>query len=626
MVSLSNAHIGWWLRRRLLPFALDGAAWAAGLTAAVLTRYGSAMDRGRIAGTVAAIVLAIVLQAAVGHACHLYRGRYPIASFEEARAVAGTVAVAALTLLAAGPAVRQPLVPASASLFGGMTALVLMLAVRSLRRLRRSRHRRPDPRLAAPVLLFGAGAAGILLVHSMLHDPAGRYLPVGLIDDDPRKRNLHVDGVPVIGSRADIAAALARTGAGTVIFAVANAEADLIRDVRERALAAGAQFKVVPTVTELMDHPVGVRDIRDVDVTDLLGRHQIDTDLDAIAGYLTGKRVLVTGAGGSIGSELCRQIHRFHPAELLMVDRDETALQAVQLSIDPMAPLDDPSVILADLRDTARIEALFRERRPQVVFHAAALKHLPLLQRYPEEAVKTNVWGTLAVLDAAVGVERFVNISTDKAANPVSVLGLSKRITERLTAYAAGRATGTFLSVRFGNVLGSRGSVFTTFSAQIADGGPITVTDPDVTRYFMTIQEAVHLVIQAAAIGSDGEALVLEMGKPVRIAEVARQMAELAPEPVEIRYTGLRPGEKKHEELFGLGEVDVRPIHPLIAHVAVPPLDPRRVRMLDAGADPDVVIAQLDALCHAVADLPRHEGSAAGRRSFMARDVLPRGA
>jgi FlaA1/EpsC-like NDP-sugar epimerase len=409
-----------------------------------------------------------------------------------------------------------------------------------------------------------------------------------------------VHGVPVLGGRDDLARALGRTRAGTVILAVANAEADLVRDIRDRALAAGVQFKVVPSVPELMDHPVGVRDIRDVQIADLLGRHQIDTDLDAIAGYLTGKRVLVTGAGGSIGSELCRQIHRFAPAELMMLDRDESSLLAVQLSIDPAARLDDPAVILADLRDAGRIRTIFRERRPQVVFHAAALKHLSLLQRFPGEAVLTNIQGTLNVLSAATSVERFVNISTDKAANPVSVLGASKRITERLTAEMARRRAGTFLSVRFGNVLGSRGSVFTTFSAQIAAGGPITVTDPEVTRYFMTIQEAVHLVIQAAAIGRGGEALVLEMGKPVRIAEVAAQMAAMAPSPVEIRYIGLRPGEKLAEELFGEGEVDRRPIHPLISHVSVPPLPIASLRTLDpTGPAPDLA-ARLDALCHDV--------------------------
>jgi len=572
--------------RRWIPLIADASAWVAGLLA---VRHFSPV----------VALFAIVLHGVVGHAHHLYRRRHPIGSFEEVRAVAGTVVTTAALLVVLVVLTRRP-VPLDRPVIGGAVALVLMLAARYVWRLRKARRQRPDARVAAPVLLFGAGRAATVLVRSMLHDPDGHYLPVGLLDDDPDKRNLHVHGVPVLGTREDLARALARTGAGTVVLAVANVEADLLRDIRDRALAAGAQFKVVPSVPELMDHPVGVRDIRDVRVTDLLGRHQIDTDLEAIAGYLTGKRVLVTGAGGSIGSELCRQIHRFAPAELMMLDRDESALLAVQLSIDPAARLDDPSVILADLRDAARIRSIFAERRPEVVFHAAALKHLALLQRFPGEALLTNVLGTLNVLSAAAGVERFVNISTDKAANPVSVLGASKRITERLTAEFARRRAGTFLSVRFGNVLGSRGSVFTTFSAQIAAGGPITVTDPEVTRYFMTIQEAVHLVIQAAAIGRDGEALVLEMGKPVRIAEVAAQMAALAPSPVEIRYVGLRPGEKLAEELFGAGEVDRRPIHPLISHVSVPPLPVASLRTLDPAADPAELAARLDALCHDV--------------------------
>ncbi|MEV6841977.1 nucleoside-diphosphate sugar epimerase/dehydratase [Actinoplanes sp. NPDC051411] len=569
----------------VLPFFADAVAWIAGLLAARHFSFVTA-------------AFAIVLHAGVGHAHHLYRGRHPVGSFEEVRAVTSTVVTtgALLIVLDALPAHRP--VPLDEPVLGAAVALVLMLGVRYVWRLRVANRQRPDERSAAPVLLFGAGRAATVLVRSMLHDPAGHYLPVALLDDDPAKRNLHVHGVPVLGRRDDLASVLSRTGAGTVILAVANAEADLVRDIRDLAVAAGAEFKVVPSVPELMDHPVGVRDIRDVQITDLLGRHQIDTDLGAIAGYLTGKRVLVTGAGGSIGSELCRQIHRFAPAELMMLDRDESSLLAVQLSIDPAARLDDPAVILADLRDAARIKAIFDERRPEVVFHAAALKHLALLQRFPGEAVLTNIRGTLNVLDAAASVERFVNISTDKAANPVSVLGASKRITERLTADAARRRAGTFLSVRFGNVLGSRGSVFTTFSAQIAAGGPITVTDPEVTRYFMTIQEAVHLVIQAAAIGQGGEALVLEMGKPVRIAEVAAQMAALAPSPVEIRYIGLRPGEKLAEELFGAGEVDRRPIHPLISHVSVPPLPATSLSTLDPSA-PDLA-ARLDALCHDV--------------------------
>ncbi|WP_328477498.1 polysaccharide biosynthesis protein [Actinoplanes sp. NBC_00393] len=585
--------------RRLIPLLVDSVAWAAGLFAAVLTRFGGDLSSKRLAGTAAAVLLAVVLQAAIGHTRHLYRGRYRYASFDEIRAVAVTTGATAVGLLVVDVLLSRHPVPASAPVVGGAVALVGMLAVRYAHRSLRHRSRRPDVRTAAPVVLFGAGEAGALLLRSMLHDPGGRYLPVGLIDDDPHKRRLHVLGVPVRGSRHDIGPVLAATGASVLVFAVANAEAELVRDIRDRTLAAGATFKVVPSVSELMDHPVAVEDIRDVQVTDLLGRHQIETDLDAIAGYLTGKRILVTGAGGSIGSELCRQIHHFRPAELMMLDRDESALQAVQLSMDAHGRLDDPAVILADLRDAEQIRAIFRTRRPQVVFHAAALKHLALLQRYPAEAVKTNVLGTRNVLDATEHVERFVNISTDKAADPTSVLGYSKRITERLTAWTARHREGSFLSVRFGNVLGSRGSVFTTFSAQIADGGPVTVTHPEVSRYFMTIQEAVHLVIQAAAIGGGGEALVLEMGEPVKIAEVARQMAQLAPAPVDIRYTGLRPGEKLTETLFGAGEVDRRPFHPLISHVEVPPLDAAQVARLQVDGEPGEVIARLAGLCAA---------------------------
>ncbi|MEV6342698.1 polysaccharide biosynthesis protein [Actinoplanes sp. NPDC051851] len=603
-----------WRHRRLLPLAVDGVAWAAGLLVATLARDDFQLNPRRTAGAVAAVAFAVLLQAAFGHARHLYRGRYAFASFDEVRAVAATAVTVASVLLMTDLLLSGRLIPAGAPVVGGALALCLMLAARYAHRSRRARLSRPDARVAAPVVLFGAGAAATLLLRSMLNDPAGRYLPVGLIDDDPEKRRRYLEGVPVLGNRDRIPEVLDRTAATTLVFAVANADAALVREIRDRTLAAGAAFKLVPAVSELMDQPVGVGDIREVQVTDLLGRHQIDTDMTAIAGYLTGKRVLVTGAGGSIGSELCRQIHRFAPAELMMLDRDESSLLAVQLSLDPAARLDDPAVILADLRDTERIRELFRTRRPQVVFHAAALKHLALLQRYPGEAVKTNVRGTQAVLAAADGVERFVNISTDKAADPTSVLGCSKRVTERLTAWTARRRRGTFLSVRFGNVLGSRGSVFTTFSAQIADGGPLTVTHPDVTRYFMTIQEAVHLVVQAAAIGLPGEALVLEMGEPVRIAEVARQMAQLAPHPVRIEYTGLRPGEKLAERLFGTGEVDRRPFHPLISHVEVPPLDPARLDELDLTADTAVLIARLAELA-AEGQAPRaglHAGSAAG--------------
>lgn len=454
-----------------------------------------------------------------------------------------------------------------------------------------------------PVLVFGAGAAGHRLLRSMAHDPHCRYRPVGIVDDDPAKRNLRVEGVAVLGGRSSLIAAIERTGSRVVIFAIRAGDGALLRDVRTMTTAAGRVLKVLPSINESLEAgaggPVGVAEVRDVRLSDLLGRRQIDTDLAAIGDYLTGRRVLVTGAGGSIGSELCRQLHRFGPAELMMLDRDESALHAVQLSIHGRALLDSPELILVDLRDAASIAAVFAERRPEVVFHAAALKHLTLLERHPAEAVQTNVLGTLNVLSAAasVGVERFVNISTDKAANPASVLGYSKRVTERLTAHRSTVAAGTYLNVRFGNVLGSRGSVVTAFQAQIAAGGPVTVTDPDVTRFFMTVQEAVQLVIQAAALGAGGEALVLDMGSPVRIDELAHQLAAQAERPVDFVYTGLRPGEKLHEELFGDGETDLRPLHPLISHVSVPPLDPALALALDVRSAPGALVGQLADLC-----------------------------
>ncbi len=307
---------------------------------------------------------------------------------------------------------------------------------------------------------------------------------------------------------------------------------------------------VLPSVNEMFGG-VKVGDIRPVSETDLLGRRPAEIDTAAVAGYVTGRRVLVTGAGGSIGSELCRQLARFEPAALLKLDRDESGLHAVQLSIHGRALLDSDDLLLADIRDRDRLIELFEHHKPDVVFHAAALKHLPLLEANPQEGWKTNVVGTQNVLDAAeqVGVTHFVNISTDKAANPTSVLGYTKRLTERLTAHKGLTATGTYVSVRFGNVLGSRGSVLPAFREQAARGGPITVTHPDITRYFMLVEEAAQLVINAGAIGRDGEVLVLDMGDPVKIADVAKRFAEQHHPALEIVYTGLRAGEKLHEDL-----------------------------------------------------------------------------
>jgi FlaA1/EpsC-like NDP-sugar epimerase len=596
--------------RRLVQAGMDALAWAFALLFASVVRYDFDLDEVELRGWLTLAVAAAVVQFAVGLSCGLYTGRFRFGSFDEVAglvvATAGvTVVLFAVNLWAPGADV---LVPRSAVVAGGITAGLLMGGVRYLWRLTWERGRRPSGDGCERILVFGAGDGGVQVISAMLADPESPYLPVALLDDDPATRNLRIKGVRVVGTRAGLAAAAAEHRAQSLLIAIPTASAELVSELTDQALAVDLTVKVLPPVKELFGGDVGVADIRAVTVADLLGRHEIAIDLPSIAGYLTGRRVLVTGAGGSIGSELCRQVHRLGPAELIMVDRDESALHGVQLSITGRALLDTPDLVLLDIRDQPRLSRLFAERRPEVVFHAAALKHQPLLENHPGEAVKTNVWGTLAVLEAAAeaGVSRFVNVSTDKAADPCSVLGYSKRLAERLTAHVATQAEGVFLSVRFGNVLGSRGSMLGTFRSQIDAGGPITVTHPEVTRFFMTVEEAVQLVIQAGAIGRDGEALVLDMGQPVAIADVARRLAELAESPVEIIYTGLRPGEKLHEVLLGRDETDVRPVHPLVSHVDVPPLLPSDARRLEPYEPVPMVIEQLVDLCSGVISGPHY--------------------
>lgn len=583
--------------RMPLQAGLDAVAWALALPLALILRYEFELSPSKwgpftASGVLVAISAACLLQFTIGLALGLYRGRWRFGSFDEVAHLARTAVVVSVLVAVVNAIASRRLVPVSAVFAGGVIALVLMSAVRYVWRLQLERRRRPSTD-AARVLVFGAGEVGAQLLASMLRNPNSPYLPVGLLDDDPSKRNLRIMGVPVLGGRLAIPRAARSTGATVLVIALPTASSDLVRQLSDQALDTALDLKILPPLEELLDGVVGVGDLRPVTEADLLGRHEIDTDIDAIADYLTGRRVLVTGAGGSIGSELCRQIARFAPGQLVMLDRDESALHQVQLAIEGRALLDHRNLVVADIRDRRRLLEVFEEHKPEVVFHAAALKHLPLLQMHPKEALKTNVHATQMLLEIAgtYRVSRFINISTDKAADPTSVLGYTKRIAERLTASAAGHTEGTYLSVRFGNVLGSRGSVLTAFRAQVEAGGPITVTHPDITRYFMTVEEAVQLVIQAGAVGRDGEALVLDMGEPVRIDDVARRLAAQAPRPIDIVYTGLRAGEKLHESLFGADETGQSPVHPMISHVSVPPLDADDVwKLTDDLADDDLII------------------------------------
>lgn len=507
----------------------------------------------------------------------LYGGRYRVATREELLALARTVGLAAaggaVFAIAAAVATGHARDGVAIAVLTPLLALALMLLSRLLWRARLEARRSRDPQ-ALDALVYGAGEAGEQLLR-LLRSPDAPYRAVGLIDDDPAKRNLRLSGVPVVGTGKDLDDLVVRRGVSTVILAMGRPDRALVAELTQKFAGTDVRLRVLPPVAQIVNGQVRLSDVRDVDVTDILGRRPIDTDVAAIADYLAGRRVLVTGAGGSIGSELARQLHHLGPESLILLDRDESALHSVQLDIYGQGLLDTPDMVLADIRDPEALEQVFARHRPHVVFHAAALKHLPMLEQYPAEGWKTNVMGTAALLDLATkhGVERFVNVSTDKAADPTSILGRSKLLAERLTAAAAERTGKPYLSVRFGNVLGSRGSMLVTFTRQIERGGPVTVTDPEVTRYFMTIPEACELVIQAAAIGRGGEVLVLDMGEPVRIVDVARLLISQSGQDIAIEYTGLRPGEKMHEDLFSTTEDGQRPFHPLISHVRATPID-----------------------------------------------------
>ena len=565
----------------VLQFAIDMVIWSITAIAASYARFEYQGHHDPFGATRSSVIrvlpIVLVVHALVGYVVGIYRRRWRYGSFDEVGGLvlATFITTSILFVLRFFDQSLNPF-PRSVILISGFAGLCFVAASRYTWRLIREQLRRPTEQTAAKILVYGAGEGGIQMVNTLLRNPQSPYLPVGFLDDNPDTHRLSISGVPVLGGREQMSQARGRTGATILLIAIPSADSALISDISARARELSMDVKVLPAVQNLNERPLDTSDIRDLTDEDLLGRRKVDIDLQQISDYLVNRRVLVTGAGGSIGSELCRQLARFNPAELIMLDRDESALHEVQLSIHGRALLDTPQTVLADLRDETTINHIFETRKPEVVFHAAALKHLPLLERYPLEAYQTNVLGTLTLLNAAqrVGVGVFVNISTDKAANPISVLGYSKRIAERVTASVGQTAkSGKYMSVRFGNVLGSRGSVLMSFRDQIAKGGPLTVTHRGVTRYFMTISEAVQLVIQAGAIGSSGEALVLDMGTPVSIYDVAKQLVANSGKPVEIEIVGLRAGEKVHEELFGEGEEDMRPRHPLISHVPVQPVD-----------------------------------------------------
>ena len=560
---------------------LDLTVWVVAASLAIYLRFDLSPSAQDLDGLRRAVPLVAAMQIVFGMLVGLYRHRWMYGSYDEVGPLFSTAVFTSVSFfLLNGYYFDVRLIPQSVGVVAGIFGFGGMAAIRYMWRLIIERVKRPNGDDVERIIIYGAGEEGLRAATLLLRNKTSKYVPVAFIDDHPDRQRLTVMGVSVVGGKEQIQSTAQKFGATSLLIADSIVSAEIIGDLADLATEAGITVKILPSLNELMGALPSESNIRDLSEEDLLGRHLVETNLAEISHYLAGRTILVTGAGGSIGSELCRQLQSFGLKRLVMLDRDESALHSVELSITGRALLEGDDLVLCDLRDEEAIAEVFSSVRPDVVFHAAALKHLPLLEKFPEEAYKTNVEGTVNVLRAAqrVGVAVFVNVSTDKAADPTSVLGYSKRTAEFLTSHIGIEAKiGNYLSVRFGNVLGSRGSVLVSFRDQIARGGPVTVTHPEVTRYFMTVQEAVQLVIQAGAIGKSGEALILDMGDPVKIEDVARRLINQSGRDIDIVHTGLRPGEKLHEVLFGDGEMDERPRHPLISHAAVPPINPEEL-------------------------------------------------
>jgi len=411
-------------------------------------------------------------------------------------------------------------------------------------------------RAGKPVLIIGAGDAGAAVARELNKHNVDHSVPVGYVDDDRSKQGLEMFGLKVLGTREDIPRLVEEYGIQEIIIAIPSAPKRVIREIVEVCQETPARLKILPGIYELIDGSVTINQIREVRVEDILGRDPVEVDLESMAGYLKGRTVLVTGAGGSIGSELCRQVAQFQPEALVLLGHGENSIYEIHKELSNTYPELELKPVICDVKDKSAVSRVFRAYRPRVVFHAAAHKHVPLMEFNPAEAVKNNILGTYCVASLAdkYKAERFILISTDKAINPTSIMGATKRVAE-MVVQQIGRGSRTrFAAVRFGNVLGSRGSVVPLFKEQIARGGPVTVTHPEMIRYFMTIPEAVQLVIQAGALARGGEVFVLDMGEPVKILDLARNMIRLSGfipgEDIEIVFTGIRPGEKLYEEVL----------------------------------------------------------------------------
>lgn len=502
------------------------------------------------------VVVALPVQGIAFWLTGLYRGMWRFASMQDLVRILKSVLLGTLlVMLVLFLVTRLADIPRSVILLYPMLLIGILAGSRLSYRWFKDRRFLFQDKDSQKVLVVGAGQGGELLVRDLLRHP--EYEPVGLVDDDPAKQGREIHGVRVLGSLADIQALVEVLGVDLVLIAIPSAAQNIFKQVASVCSEIGVQCRTLPAIRDLGDdQDVAVSQLRALTLADLLGRDQIELDRESIANYLHEKTVLVTGAGGSIGSELCRQVAAQGPSRLIIFDHGEFNIYSIDHELRNTFPELDIVTVLGDVKNYARVDWVFTKFRPQVVFHAAAYKHVPMIELNPAEGVVNNIIGSRVVADASdrCGAEAFVFVSTDKAVNPANVMGATKRIAEIYCQNLAKRSKTRFITTRFGNVLGSTGSVVPLFEKQIREGGPVTVTHKDITRYFMTIPESVSLILQAGAMGGGGEIFVLDMGEPVLINDLAKQMIQLSGlkvgEDIEIIYTGLRPGEKLYEELL----------------------------------------------------------------------------
>ncbi len=573
-----------WARRPIVVLVHLGL-WTVGFAVSLQLRFDGSISQPWRSRAPLALLVLLACRLVAYYVAGLFHGLWRYAGLPELKNLVQATTLASLAFVGIGTMVHESQMPRSVYVGEWLSAIVLVGGVRFAIRLFKERQRPRNP-LATPTLIIGAGDAGESLLRDVQRHQDGKWEIVGFLDDDPHKLGASVREVRVLGpaDEGTLRRQIEEQGIKLVVLAITTAPGKRIREVLGICRRLGVQTKTIPSLSHRMTTgEIDFDAIREVSIDDLLRREPVKLDVNQVESFIEGRTLLVTGAGGSIGSELVRQALWFKPKKILLFDHDENALYQIERELRAKDLTSEIVMLVGDITDRERVEAVFRRYRPEVVLHAAAHKHVPMMEKNVSEAVKNNVFGTQLVADAAhaFGAQAFAMISTDKAVNPTSVMGTSKRVAEMIIQGRAATSTTTrFVAVRFGNVLGSAGSVVPLFREQIARGGPVTVTHPDMRRYFMTIPEAAQLVLQAGALGGRGEIFVLDMGEPIKIVDLARDMIELSglrPDiDIDIEFTGLRPGEKLFEELLLTGEAFDKTPHPkiVVGRIQSTPMDP----------------------------------------------------